>query len=135
MLHIQTIRAASNGHTTPPTVVKVPAAPINLVSIRAKPAPERAQFAVRWTQGGVVLRPTVANAAVVFKISPPYIFSARNGGTNKPMPSTVDLLTRAWHRASPAQRVAFAQAIGPELLFESTIAPALEANGSAIHSA
>jgi hypothetical protein len=111
----------------------------SLAFVRKKPARQRAQIAAYWVAGEYILKPTVTNATTIFAVNRAYVSAARNGGNSKPASCSVGPLVRAWTRASSAQRIAFAHAIGAEILFESAIAPALETanaklNGVAIHS-
>jgi hypothetical protein len=79
---------------------------LNLKTTRRQGARARAAKAAAWIAGDLTLKPSIANAATVFAVSAPYIAAAAKGSYVKHAPA--DPLARAWDRATPEQRKAFA---------------------------
>jgi hypothetical protein len=94
----------------PPPRVKPPAVrPIALATTRKKKAKERGRLAADWLAGRAQLKNTTINAALIFKVSRPYVSAAKaNGNANGGPSPKADPLARAWARASEDERRTFA---------------------------
>jgi hypothetical protein len=87
---------------------------------------QRARLAADWVDGSAQIKPTIALAARVLRVSVPLIYEAlkhqRNNGNGTSAPTALVRLSQAWDRATPAERAAFGRAIGVDVIWDDAIA-------------
>jgi hypothetical protein len=95
-----------NGRSHHPTAAATDTSAVSLAVALKWPHEKRVELAVRRLLGVEVLRPTIANICAVFDVERSAVITAlrRSGYFANP----VTPLDRAWKRASPSQRAAWA---------------------------
>jgi hypothetical protein len=92
----------------------LPTTPLILWKARRRGAKDRARYACLVRAGLILIRPTLANGAVIFGVSTTYARAAKNGNGKIATPAAP--LARAWARATPEARDAFIAAHAETLL-------------------
>jgi hypothetical protein len=92
---------------------------------------EKARRAADWVAGITHVKPTVALASRVYRVSEPLIREAlkrqrhHHNGNGTSAPTALVRLNQAWARATPVERAEFGRAIGVNVVWDDAVAPNL----------